>query len=385
MSEYNHALEDAVALTQALIRCESVTPEDDGALDIVEAYLMALGFECHRLKFGAVDNLYARFGEAKPLLCFAGHTDVVPVGDEAGWLHPPFEGKIVEGKLFGRGASDMKGAIAAFLAASGLYLKHHKPSGSLAFLITGDEEAEAIDGTQKVLKWMKEKNEVIDDCLVGEPSNVQAMGEAIKIGRRGSINMDLKVIGQQGHAANPHLAANPIPVMTEILTKLHHYKFDEGNENFVPSNLEITSMDVNNTARNVIPASCEAKFNIRYNVLQNSEGLEKIVRAIADDVVAKQNKITYELKSQNNGDPFLTKPCAFSSLVRDVVKTHTNKTPEFATNGGTSDARYIKDYARVVEFGLTTETIHKTNECASVEDIKTLTKIYFDIIKNYFD
>jgi succinyl-diaminopimelate desuccinylase len=386
MAVYHQAPDDAVALTQALIQCQSVTPKDDGALDIVENYLSPLGFKCHRLKFGEVDNIYARIGQGAPFLCFAGHTDVVPVGDESRWSMPPFEGKIIDDKLFGRGASDMKGAVAAFMVACALYLKDKKqpPRGSLGFLITGDEEAEAIDGTKKVLAWMKEQGEVMDDCLVGEPSNPTFMGEAIKIGRRGSINMDLKVVGQQGHAANPHLAANPIPVMSALLTKLHAYTLDEGNKNFMPSNLEITSVDVHNPVRNVIPAFCEAKFNIRYNNEQTEEGLVKIVRQIADGVCSGHEKITYALTAQNNGVPFLTAEGAFSALVRDAVEQHTGRKPVFATNGGTSDARYIKDYARVVEFGLTTETIHKTNEWAAVSNIKMLTSIYLDIIKNYF-
>lgn len=382
------SVKDGVTLTQELIRCQSVTPKDDGALDIVETYLKARGFVCTRLKFGEVDNLYARVGTTAPFLCFAGHTDVVPVGDEAGWTHPPFDAKIVDGKLFGRGASDMKGAIAAFMAASGLYLQDKGGAslqGSLGFLITGDEEAEAIDGTQKVLRWMEAQGEKMDDCLVGEPSNPLIMGEAIKIGRRGSLNMDLKVVGQQGHAANPHLAANPVPVMAALLAALHSCVLDKGNENFMPSNLEITSVDTGNPTRNIIPAFCEAKFNIRYNNEQTSEGLESLVREKAEKMCATQEKISYELVCQNNGMPFLTPPCAFSSIVQEIVAQHTGRTPEMATNGGTSDARYIKDYARVVEFGLTTETIHKTNEWASVENIEKLVLIYRDIIQRYLE
>lgn len=389
MKEYNQLPEDAVALTKALIKCQSITPKDDGALDIVEMHLSALGFNCHRLRFGEVDNIYARIGTGGKFLCFAGHTDVVPVGDEAGWQHPPFEGRVIGDKLFGRGASDMKGAVAAFMAASAIYLKNKTLpaalNGSLGFLITGDEEAEAIDGTKKVLEWMAERGEKIDDCIVGEPSNPSIMGEAIKIGRRGSLNMDLKVIGQQGHAANPHLAANPVPVMAQLIAALNSYQLDEGNKNFIPSNLEITSIDTNNVARNVIPAFLKAKFNIRYNNEQDPKGLEKTVRKIADDICGDKEKISYELMCQNNGDPFLTPLGDFSSLVRNAVERHTGRVPEFATNGGTSDARYIKDYAAVVEFGLTTETIHKTDEWASVENIKTLTKIYLDIIENYFN
>ena len=377
--------EDEVALAQALIRCQSITPKDDGALDIVEAHLKGLGFTCHRLVFGEVENVYARLGEAAPFLCFAGHTDVVPTGDLAAWDHPPFAADIVEGRLYGRGASDMKGAIAAFLAASARYLKNNpQPAGSLGFLITGDEEATAIDGTQKVLQWMAQRGEKIDDCLVGEPSNLNKMGEAIKIGRRGSLNMDLIVHGQQGHAANPHLACNPVPVMVQMLARLDAHILDEGTENFMPSNLEITSIDIGNPVRNVIPAAAHAQWNIRYNDRHSPESLEQIALRIADEVKVLHSKISYELKCQNNGSPFLTQPCAFSDLVRDVVHQSTGRKPDMATNGGTSDARYIKDYARVVEFGLTTATIHKINEWAAVDDIKQLADIYETIIRNYF-
>ncbi len=384
-SSYDGAPENAVALAQALIRCQSVTPKDDGALDIVEAHLSALGFVCHRLVFGEVENVYARLGEGAPFLCFAGHTDVVPVGDLAAWDYPPFAAEIADGRLYGRGASDMKGAIAAFLAACALYVKDNpKPKGSLGLLITGDEEAVAIDGTKKVLHWMTQRGEKIDDCLVGEPSNLNEMGEAIKIGRRGSINMDLAVYGQQGHAANPHLACNPVPVMAQLVAQLDAHRLDEGTENFMPSNLEITSVDTGNMARNVIAASCRTQFNVRYNHLQSPESLERIVRQIADRTCSPYKKIRYELDCQNNGDPFLTEPCAFSDLVRDVVQQSTGRLPEMATSGGTSDARYIKDYARVVEFGLTTATIHKVNEWADVDDIKQLVNIYLDIIARYF-
>ena len=387
MAEYHGALEDGIALAQALIRCQSVTPIDDGALDIVESCLTRLGFATHRLPFGAVDNLYARLGEGAPFLCFAGHTDVVPIGDDAAWDYPPFEGRIVGDRLYGRGASDMKGAIAAFLAASAIYLKDQTapPKGSLGFLITGDEEAEAVNGTQKVLAWLSGRGEKIDDCLIGEPSNHLAMGEAIKIGRRGSINMDLTIYGKQGHAANPHLAANPIPAMAELLLMLDRYVLDQGTAHFMPSNLELTSIDVGNSARNVIPASCRAEFNIRYNDLHSAASLEKNVRDCAEQISADKENIDYALTCHHNGDPFLTQPCAFSDLVRDVVHQITGRKPELATSGGTSDARYIKDYARVVEFGLTTRTIHQVNEWAALDDIRALVDIYHRIIRHYFE
>ena len=387
MAHYQGSLEDSIALAQALIRCQSITPQDDGALDIVEACVKELGFATHRLSFGAVGNLYARLGDGAPFLCFAGHTDVVPIGDDKGWNYPPFEGMIAQDRLYGRGASDMKGAIAAFLAACAIYLKDKKapPKGSLGFLITGDEEAEAVDGTQKVLAWMAGHGEKIDDCLIGEPSNPLIIGEAIKIGRRGSINMDLTLYGKQGHAANPHLAANPIPAMAELLLMLDRHVLDQGTEHFMPSNLELTSIDVGNPARNVIPERCSAKFNIRYNDLHDAASLEKNVRNCAEQISAHKENITYQLSCHHNGDPFLTKPCAFLDLVRDVVHRITGRMPELATSGGTSDARFIKDYARVVEFGLTTQTIHQVNEWAALDDIRALTKIYHQIISHYFE
>ncbi len=383
--EAQEAQEEEIALAQALIRCQSVTPKDDGALDIVETHLKGLGFICHRLVFGEVENIYARLGDRAPFLCFAGHTDVVPVGDLAAWDYPPFDAQIADGRVYGRGASDMKGAIAAFLTATTRYVKQHTAlRGSLGLLITGDEEAIAINGTKKVLQWMAERGEKIDDCLVGEPSNLNQIGEMIKIGRRGSINMDLTVYGQQGHAANPHLACNPMPIMAQMLARLDAHILDEGTENFMPSNLEITSVDTGNPARNVIPASCRAQWNIRYNDSQTPESLEQTMRQIVDEIKAPYPKIRCALKCENNGAPFLTKPCAFSDLVRDVVQQSTGRKPDMATTGGTSDARYIKDYARVVEFGLTTATIHKVNEWAAIDDIKQLARIYEKIITNYF-
>ena len=384
---YDGALDDAVSIAQALIRCQSVTPKDDGALDIVSAHLSRLGFDCQRLAFENIDNLYARIGRDKPFLCFAGHTDVVPIGDLAQWDYPPFDAQIIDNRLYGRGVSDMKGAIAAFMAACALYLKKHGSprKGSLGLLITGDEEAEALYGTKEVLAHITQKGEVIDDCLVGEPSNPERLGEAIKIGRRGSLNIDLEVYGQQGHAANPHLARNPLPFMGKILAALADITLDKGMEHFIPSNLEITSIDTGNEVRNVIPASCRAQMNIRYNPLHTASSLEAKLRKIIDGFCLSEDKIDYQLTTASNGMPFLTKPCAFSDLVREIVHQKTGMMPEMATNGGTSDARYIKDYASVVEFGLTTQTIHKVNEWAFIDDIVRLTDIYYHIIHAYFE
>lgn len=381
---------DPVALTQALIRCESVTPHEGGALTLLQNVLEPMGFVCHRLVFSEpgtpdIDNLYARLGAGRPHLCFAGHTDVVPVGDQTAWTSPPFAAEIRDGNLFGRGAVDMKGCIGAFVAAALRYTHKHNglPRGSLSFLITGDEEGPSINGTVKVLHWLKERDEVIDACLVGEPSNPKALGDEIKIGRRGSLNADIVVRGKQGHSAYPQLADNPVPKLARIIDRLSSAKLDDGTANFQPSNLQVTVISVPNTASNVIPADARATLNIRYNDTWTRPAMEARVREIAHHAAAELGA-AYDLKFSGTGDVFVTKPGPLVSTLKDAVKSVTGRTPALTTGGGTSDARFIKDHCPVVEFGLVNATIHQVDEHTSVKDVETLTGIYGRFIANYF-
>ncbi|HEY8128091.1 MAG TPA: succinyl-diaminopimelate desuccinylase [Hyphomicrobium sp.] len=381
---------DPVALSQALIRCESVTPDEAGALTLLQNVLEPAGFICHRLVFSEpgtpdVDNLYARLGNGRPHLSFAGHTDVVPVGNEAAWTVPPFAGEVRDGLLYGRGAVDMKGCIAAFVAAAMKYLHHYNglPRGSLSFLITGDEEGPSINGTMKMLDWLKARDEVVDACLVGEPSNPKALGDEIRIGRRGSLNADLVVRGKQGHSAYPQIADNPVPKLARIIDRLSTTKLDDGTENFQPSNLQVTVISVPNTATNVIPGRAIAKLNIRYNDAWTRPAIEEWVRkttaSAASEVGAK-----FDLEFSGTGDVFLTKPGPLVSTLKDAIKSVTGRVPALTTGGGTSDARFIKDICPVVEFGLVNTTIHQVDEHTSVADLETLTEIYERFIKNYF-
>lgn len=382
---------DPVALTQALIRCESVTPQEGGALTLLQNMLEPAGFACHRLPFTEpgtpdIDNLYARLGNGRPHLSFAGHTDVVPVGDEKAWTVPPFSGEIRDGILYGRGAVDMKGCVAAFTAAALQYVQRHGgslPRGSLSFLITGDEEGPSINGTIKVLQWLKARDEVIDACLVGEPSNPKALGDEIKIGRRGSLNAELTVYGKQGHAAYPNLADNPVPKLARILDRLSSAPLDNGTANFQPSNLQVTVISVPNTATNVIPAEAHAKLNIRYNDGWTRAKIENWVQDTATRAAAELGS-KFSLKFSGTGDVFLTKPGPLVETLRSAVKSVTGRTPALTTGGGTSDARFIKDYCPVVEFGLVNATIHQVDEHTSVKDLKDLTQIYGRFIENYF-
>lgn len=381
---------DPVSLSQALIRCESVTPVEGGALTFLQNVLEPLGFQCHRLVFSElgtpdVDNLYARLGAGRPHLCFAGHTDVVPVGDEAKWTVKPFAGEVRDGVLYGRGAVDMKGCIGAFLAATLRYLDRHRglPRGSLSFLITGDEEGPSINGTMKMLQWLKARDEALDACLVGEPSNPKALGDEIRIGRRGSLNVDIVVHGKQGHSAYPQLAENPVPKIARIIDRLSSATLDDGTENFQPSNLQATIVSVPNTATNVIPNEARAAINIRYNDFWTRPRIEQwvtdAVAAAAGELDAK-----YSLDFSGTGDVFLTKPGPLVSTLTDAVKAVTGRTPALTTGGGTSDARFIKDLCPVVEFGLVNATIHQVDERASVADLEALTEIYDRFISTYF-
>lgn len=377
---------DAVELAQALVRCPSVTPADAGALDVLQAALTSLGFTCTRLPFSEagtadIDNLYARLGARSPHFCFAGHTDVVPVGRREGWSVEPFEGVIEGGMLYGRGAVDMKGSIAAFVAA----VSEAKAAwgdqipGSISFLITGDEEGVSINGTAKMLGWLKEQGEKLDHCLVGEPTNAQKLGDMAKIGRRGSMNGVLTVRGTQGHVAYPHLADNPIPRLLRMLTALAEAKLDDGTPHFQPSNLEITTVDVGNATTNLIPAEATARFNIRFNDLHTADSLKVLTTGLCDAVGGK-----YSLEFAVSGEAFLTPPGILSDIVSAAVEATTGLKPELSTSGGTSDARFIKNHCPVIEFGLVGQTMHKTDERVALVDLEALTNIYTDILKRYF-
>lgn len=377
---------DPIELTQALIRCPSVTPVDKGALDVLEGALKPLGFTCHRLPFSApdtpdVDNLYARIGQSGPNLCFAGHTDVVPTGDEAKWTHPPFGAEIHDGIMYGRGMVDMKTAIAAFVAATSRYLDEQGDAfkGSISFLITGDEEGPAINGTVKMLDWMQANGEVMDACIVGEPTNTDTLGETIKIGRRGSMSGYITQHGTQGHVAYPQHADNPLPKLVALLHALSAQSLDDGTDHFQPSNLEITAIDTDNKATNVIPGSGRARFNVRFNDVHTPESLQAKLRKVLDD--AGDN---FDLEFNTSGDAFLTPPGLLSDVMSAAVTKITGLTPELSTSGGTSDARFIKDHCAVAEFGLMNATAHKVDECAHVEDIGRLSDIYLEMLRGYF-
>ncbi len=374
---------DPIILAQDLIRRPSVTPADEGALDVLSNALSGLGFECTRLKFEDVDNLYARYGTTTPHFCFAGHTDVVPAGDEAIWSSPPFDAAIKDGALWGRGAADMKGAIAAFAAAAARATKAGAVTGSLSFLITGDEEGPAVNGTRKMLDWLKEREIQIDHCLVGEPSNPETMGDMIKVGRRGSINCWLTVTGAQGHVAYPHRAENPIPPLMRKLLHLSETPLDEGYERFQPSSLQVTDIHIGNPAHNVIPEKATARFNIRFNPNWTGASIEAWLREQLDSLASTLNA-TYHLDAVVSGEAFLTTDTTFLGLIADCVKEKTGRRPEFSTSGGTSDARFIKDHAPVAEFGLVGATMHKTDEHVAVADITLLSNIYEAILTQYF-
>jgi len=377
-------------LTADLIRCESVTPNEGGALDLLERVLGASGFKTTRLVFSDqdtpdIDNLYARYGTDAPHLCFAGHVDVVPPGDEAQWQHGPFSGTVEDGMLYGRGAVDMKGGVACFGAAAMAFVKAQGDDfkGSISFLITGDEEGPAINGTRKMLEWMAQNNEVPDHCLLGEPTNPEQLGDMVKIGRRGSMNGILTVTGTQGHVAYPHFADNPLPPLIAMLDKLNSEQLDQGSANFQPSNLEITSVDVGNPTYNIIPSHAKAMFNIRYNDNHSGDSLKALITGRCQSI-ADQTGSAFELEYYNSGEWFLAEPGAFSDTIVKAIADVTGRTPELSTSGGTSDGRFIKDYCPVIEFGLVGQTMHKVDECVAVADLETLTEIYARVIDGYF-
>ncbi|WP_207480262.1 succinyl-diaminopimelate desuccinylase [Arenibaculum pallidiluteum] len=376
---------DALDLTRELVRCPSVTPAEAGALDLLERALSGLGFACHRLRFEEpgtepVENLYARLGTAGPHFCFAGHTDVVPPGDPAAWSVDPFAGEVRDGRLIGRGAADMKGAVGAFVAAvSELLAAGGPPAGSISLLITGDEEGVAVNGTRKVLDWLAARGERIDACIVGEPTNPEMLGEMIKIGRRGSMNTVLRVMGTQGHAAYPHLADNPLPRLVRMLALLTEKPLDAGTPHFPPSTLALTTIDVGNPANNVIPGEGRAHFNIRFNDLHSSASLQAWIRSVCDSVGGP-----FSLDFRVSGEAFLTAPGPLSDLVAGAVARVTGRQPELSTTGGTSDARFIRSVCPVVEFGLVSRTIHKVDEEAAVEDLYRLCAVYREVLADFF-
>lgn len=380
---------DPVELTRDLIRCPSVTPTDAGALGVLEAALRELGFRCLRLPFGEgaerVDNLYARYGRDAPNFCFAGHTDVVPVGDRAGWTADPFAAELKNGELYGRGASDMKGAIAAFVTAVSRFLTRRGGflPGSISLLITGDEEGDAVNGTVKVLEALKIEGEAINDCLVGEPTNPEALGDMIKIGRRGSLTATLTVTGVQGHTAYPHRADNPVHRLVAMLHALTSEPLDAGSEHFEPSTLQISTVDVGNAASNVIPAKARAVFNVRFNDLHSSKQVADWLRKRCDAAMTGARG-SYDLDVRVSGESFLTPPGRLAEIVAVSAAEVTGRTPELSTAGGTSDARFIKDHCAVVEFGLVGKTMHQTDERTHIADIEALAQIYERVLQRYF-
>ena len=374
---------DAVELTRELIRRPSVTPADAGAMDVVEQVLAGLGFACRRMRFGEIENLYARIGTARPNLCFAGHTDVVPVGDVAAWSREAFAADIVDGVLIGRGAVDMKSAIAAFAAAAASALAEGAVTGSLSFLITGDEEGVALDGTKRVVETLRAEGEILDHCIVGEPTSAESFGDMVKIGRRGSINVGVRVEGIQGHVAYPHRAANPVPVLIRLLAALEARVLDEGYADFQPSNLEVTTVDVGNPTTNLIPAVATARLNIRFNPTHRGADLAAWIQAEADRA-AEGFPGTITLTPAISGEAFLTEQGPFTELVAGAVEAVSGQRPDLSTTGGTSDARFIRDLCPVVELGLVGRTMHAVDERAPVEEIRRLQAVYETLIRRYF-
>ncbi|MEQ8379174.1 succinyl-diaminopimelate desuccinylase [Parvibaculum sp.] len=378
---------DPLDIAVDLIRCPSVTPEDGGALGVLEKWLEPLGFTCERMRFSDegtpdVDNLYARYGSGSPHFCFAGHTDVVPVGDADAWTFDPFAADVKDGRLYGRGAADMKSAVASFAAAAERLVSDGF-QGSISLLITGDEEGPGINGTKKMLEALAARGETIDHCLVGEPTCVDKLGDMVKVGRRGSINGWLTVHGTQGHVAYPHLADNPVPRLLEMLRRLNAHVLDEGTDHFQPSNLEVTTVDVGNTATNVIPGTARATVNIRFNDRHTGASLDIWMRSVLDEVTAEMGG-SYSFKTNISGEAFITEPGPFSALIAEAVEQVTGTRPELSTTGGTSDARFIRAYAPVIEFGLPNATMHKVDENAGVSEIGQLADVYEAILRGYF-
>jgi succinyl-diaminopimelate desuccinylase len=381
---------DPVALARDLLRCPSVTPAEGGALALLEGVLKGAGFAVHRVTFAEpgtapVENLFARIGSEKPHICFAGHTDVVPPGDAARWSHPPFGGDIAGDVLYGRGAVDMKGAVACAVAASldHLAARGGRPKGSISFLITGDEESIAVNGTIKLLQWAAERGERFDHCILGEPSNASSVGDTIKVGRRGSLNGTLVITGKQGHVAYPQLADNPVRGLVALMSALMAVPLDHGSVHFDASNLEFTSIDIGNAVVNLIPGEARARFNIRFNDCHSQISLRTLIERLAADAARERVKWRIEWEP-SNADVFFTGPSPFLDLVVAAIKEVTGQAPKLSTTGGTSDARFIKDYCPVLEFGLVGATMHQVDERTAVADLATLTAVYRKILDRYF-
>ncbi len=385
---------DALSIARDLLRCPSVTPADAGALGVLEAILKGAGFEVHRVTFGEpgtadIDNLYARIGSLPPHITFAGHTDVVPPGDESAWTHGAFAGDIKDGFLYGRGAVDMKGGIACSVAAVLQYLAgrggepRQDGTGSISFLITGDEEDIAVNGTIKLLQWAAKRGEEFDHCVLGEPSNVETLGDCIKVGRRGSQSGTLYVDGVQGHVAYPQRAANPVPDIARLIVALSDEPLDHGSAQFQPSNLEFTSVDVGNAASNVIPGQACAKFNIRFNDLHTQQTLRELVEQRLENAAGNRIRARIEWEP-SNANVFVTKQSTFTDLAVAAIEEVTGRRPELSTSGGTSDARFIASYCPVIEFGLVGQTMHQIDERTPVSDLEKLTSVYRGMLERYF-
>lgn len=375
---------DPAQLTADLIRCPSVTPDEAGALQLLAGLLGAAGFECHRVDRDGIPNLFARWGaKGAKSFGFNGHTDVVPPGDAASWTHPPFSGAEIDGWIWGRGATDMKSGVAAFVAAAIGFVTETPPDGAVILTITGDEEGAGRDGTRALLDWMDQNGERMDVCLVGEPSNPDRMGEMIKIGRRGSMTVTIEAQGQQGHAAYPHRAKNPLHALTRLLHELIAEPLDQGTEHFDPSGLQITTIDCGNPASNVIPQTARAVVNIRFNDAHSSASLDRMIRDKAE-AIAADTGVRFTLQTEVSGESFLTRPGAFVDLVASIVREETGLDPVLSTSGGTSDARFVKDHCPVLEFGLVGHFMHQVDERVPAEQVRQLTQIYRRILERYF-
>ena len=372
-------------LAKDLIRKPSITPKDAGAISLLAKNLRSIGFNCKIINFKNIKNLYAKLGKSSPNFCYAGHTDVVPPGNVKNWTTNPFKPIVRNNKLIGRGANDMKASIACFVAAVSRFKNENKNfKGSISLLITGDEEGIAVNGTKRLIKYLKRKREKINFCIVGEPTNPNKLGEMIKIGRRGSLTGRLTVIGSQGHVAYPHRANNPSNTLIKILKKIKDLKLDKGTKNFQPSNLEVIKINIDNHADNVIPGSAEAVFNIRFNDRHSSSSLKRKLNKIFKSVT-KNNKSKFKVNYEVSGEAFLTKPNKTTYMIQNIIKKITGIKPKLSTSGGTSDARFIKNIAPCLEFGLVGKTMHKIDENVSVSDLKKLTKIYENILISYFN
>ena len=376
---------DPVDLTAKLVRCASVTPANDGALEVLEEVLGAAGFDCTRVDRGGIFNLFARWGNKGNTKSFGfnGHTDVVPIGDEADWSMPPFGAEIKDGIMYGRGTTDMKSGVAAFVAAAADFVKDTPPDGSIVLAITGDEEGDALDGTTALLDYMTENGERMDVCLVGEPTCPETMGDMIKIGRRGSMNAHFTVTGKQGHAAYPHRANNPLPAMVRLMDRLASHELDQGSDHFDPSTLAVVTVDTGNKATNVIPAQCRGAVNIRFNDHHSGASLSDWLRGEADKI-AEEFGLQVDVEIKISGESFITPPGALSDLVAGAVEAETGVKPELSTTGGTSDARFVKAHCPVVEFGLVGQSMHQVDEHVRVEHIEQLKSIYGRVLRNYF-